>query len=62
MTMLFSFVFLYFKCSFGLFLQFQMHLLCMIVWLHLVLYFSISLVIAGRIVLSDGFLNCMIEG
>ena len=41
--MLFEFVFLHFKCNFGLFLQHQVHLLCMIVRLDFVLCFSMSL-------------------
>ena len=41
--MLFEFVFLHFECNFELCLQVQVHLLCIIVWLHFVLHLSISL-------------------
>ena len=42
-TMLFNFFFLHFECNFDFFLQVQVHLLCMIVQLHFVLYLSMSL-------------------
>ena len=42
-TMLFEFFFLHFEYNFGLFLQGQVHLLCMIVQLHFVLCLSMSL-------------------
>ena len=42
-TMLFEFIFLHFECNFELFLQVQVHLLCMIVQLHFVLCLSMSL-------------------
>ena len=42
-TMLFEFFFLHFECNFELFLQVQVHLLCMIVQLHFVLCLSMSL-------------------
>ena len=54
-TMLFEFFFLHFECNFELFLQVQVHLLCMIVQLHFVLMFVDELAVAGCIVPSDGF-------
>ena len=42
-AMLFSFIVLHFKYRFGLFLQVQVHLLCIIVWLYFALYLSMSL-------------------
>ena len=42
-TMLFLFVILCFRCNFELFLQIQVHLLCMIMQLNFVLCLSISL-------------------
>ena len=42
-NVLFAFVFLHFKCKFGFFLQVQVHVLCMIVWLNFVLCLLMSL-------------------
>ena len=42
-TMIFAFVFLYFECNFELFLQVQVHLLCMIVQFHFVLCLLMNL-------------------
>ena len=35
--MVFTFVFLYFQYNFGLFLQVQVHLFCIIIWLNFIL-------------------------
>ena len=51
-TMLYVFFFCILKYNFKLLLQVQVHLLCMIVWLHFMLCL---LALASYIVPSDGF-------